>query len=413
MIKSFNVGDTLTAAQANALPVGSQVEDVGGGYFFERYPDGWGNRGYGHAWHDGKINSDGHTLIRVGPAAFAVGDVVTREQLDALPVGAEIRLAADVVYKDKDGLWRWKHDPVADALVNGNGQPRLANPTITFLPSTNPHAPGSLAWARWAAEKEGVCVRVKDFISSTWAHRDGCFKFWDVHNLEWTQCPIPGDIDHFDALPWSIVPDPSAAEMPVETTDDTIDSMVDEFNRQQSEEIGSASDERFAALTAQMVALKAERDALKSENIMLREARDEWKRLSAEEDLVHSKTRAECDRLRTENADLLATCEVLKRERNALHIERNKFEGLYLNTTAERDATRLRARRTLERSGVMEAKPFEGWALYDPKGIYMPTTLHQNECGVRAMFHDSGWAELLNDGFQCLPVTVAPREVKP
>jgi hypothetical protein len=58
----------LTAAQANALPVGSVVQDLGGSRF-ERFEKGWGFIESGYQWSGGKIGLDGHTLIRRGPAS--------------------------------------------------------------------------------------------------------------------------------------------------------------------------------------------------------------------------------------------------------------------------------------------------------------------------------------------------------
>lgn len=379
-------GDTLTAAQANALPVGSAIK-VGDQIWTMADDSAWRQA-------DGcgpMMLRDEVTLIRVGPAAeqmdepsdfqladdlhdelldeavheglvgnpvyvsapaaFAVGDVVTREQLDALPIGAVVlpeqcKDDPDHIYTKVSGGWNnWS----GELRYDRSRYFQSATFRIISLPSpANPHASGTLDWARWAAENEGVCVRSEGGGAWIWKFQGAAWLAWSPEQDAWV---FRGDGTRHDLTintirtGWSIVPDPSLpAETPVETSDD-----------------------RFAALTAQMVALKAEletakrrffdEDSAHGKTIVQRDRyHDNWEKArgragqaEAERDherrqyeeiaarfntLVYERDRLCTDlevlnatsdsnrdmaqRLRTENADLLATAEVLKAERDAL-----------------------------------------------------------------------------------------------
>lgn len=304
-------GDTLTAAEANALPVGSQLKHRDDGHIMERKD--------GLYWH---MILDGHTLIRVGPEQAA-----------------------------------------------------------------NPHAVGSLAWARWAAEKEGVCVRADGAV---WAWRHGQMKYWCI-SRDWAKANPWSEVD--TPTGWSIVPDPSAVETSVDTpicidgaaiydaldnhcgdwrshgnvaqaiddlgkaysvlqgveafSDQAVEAELDEAIpawrkngwafAQAIRELGlharmhqaqvalnvETSDDRFAALTAQMVELKAERDALKGELASMTADRDNHMRTCAYQGESAAASAKYTKRLEGELAGLAEVHEKCHEERNEARAERD------------------------------------------------------------------------------------------
>jgi len=215
-------GATLTAAQANSLPVGSEIEWLTGPRK-ERMAlsrDGkwrWLTPPVGEIVnHDGQLGAEfTYTLIRVGPA-FAVGDVVGREQLDALPNRSRVKYDSwsDGFFLEKSAAgWSDQSGRFVSSL---DGPYRLIR--IGAETPANPHTPGTLSWARWAARYEGVCVRA--VVGTIWRWCDH-WEIWawgggwsrrdNLHGLSISECPVN----------WAIVPDPSAAETPVETSAET------------------------------------------------------------------------------------------------------------------------------------------------------------------------------------------------
>lgn len=237
-------GDTLTAAQANALPVGSVLRDSTGDEF-ERFEKGWGVAEAGYPWPGGEILLDGRTLVRVGPAPA-------------------------------EGTWEWaKAQMKAGKCVMAEGwQPK----------------------------------RIIDGVQHYWAYSKGPWVVEDgaVHD----------DRDWSRSTGWRIVPDPSApAETPIVREE----------------------------LCEKVEALTAERDNYAAEQAVFA-ARVQQEKYRA--DMLA----ADLDRLRAENADLLATAHDLKVERDVAKREWNKAIDIGTRyghdlglMTAERDAALARA----------------------------------------------------------------------
>lgn len=302
-------GDTLTAAQANSLPLWSEIEAKFYDAIYERRPNGWYNKKLNKPLIYGpNINGDNWTkLVRVGPAV---------EQLDK---PSDYQLADDLHDELLD-------DAVREGLV------------------ANPHAPGSLDWARWAAQHEGVCVGIKR--SGTYRWRDGEWNcFW---SKKWCGCG-PGANIHNHPGPWSIVPDPSVA--PVETSDETpvlhidpalVDKELSAWRSDWKEICGSSVARGINHITLGYYALRNAANERLVEIVKIREvlnAVDDSTIDAAAGVMCYLKeVTADRDRLHAENADLLATAEVLKRERDAMKEEADLLRSNIALLEAERDA---------------------------------------------------------------------------